>query len=391
MERRPKFKQIHPVIEMEPGLIRLGELFGTAIELEDPDGSIRQLIKLMDGTRTVEQIYKDLSVDYVNLTMQDVIEGVEGLNEYGFLYDQAIEDASHLNDKQRMRYKANLGYFSFFANLEQSPGVYQERLRNATVTVLGMGAFGSSILVNLAGLGVGKIRIADFDTVELSNLNRQILFNENDLDRFKIDVAEEFIKRFNSEVQVEKVYLEIKSAEDAERAIEGSDLVLLAADQPFFIVQRWVNKACTKLGIPFIGGGINLTEGQMFTILPGQSGCIDCMHLSRIRLAEDYPQILARQLETNFIPPTATTAPNVLMITGMIAAEATKFLTGIAPMESVGKVILHDFMTFEKSIFNEWERDEENCPSCGAGSEDQPIFQVLLNKEFSDRNVVPRG
>ncbi|OUQ90055.1 thiamin biosynthesis protein [Brevibacillus brevis] len=380
MERRPLFKPVHPVYEVTEQMLRLGEAPGYTFELEDENGSIRKMIKLMDGTRTIGEIHTLLVVDYPEITYEEIVEAVESLSGLGFLMDQAKEEASVLTSEQKERYKANIRYFSLFTDLNQSPSKLQEQVSRKKVTILGMGAFGSTLLVNLVGAGIQHIKLVDFDRVELSNLNRQMVFNEHDIGRLKVEAARDFIGRLHSEVLIETETMQIKSSEDVERVIAGSDLVMLAADQPFFFLQRWVNHACTKLQIPFIAGGFNLIEGQFFMVEPGKTGCIDCMHLHRSTQIEDYPQLIQRLLDTNFILPTATIAPNTMMITGMMASDAIRYLTGIAPVQSAGKFIIFDFNTLEKSVFFEWERNEAECPTCGRGSGTEPIFHIKRNE-----------
>ncbi|WP_232696472.1 HesA/MoeB/ThiF family protein [Brevibacillus daliensis] len=382
MDRRPLFKPVHPVYEVTEGIIRMGEAPGFTVEMEDENGSIRKMVKLMDGTRNVGQIHNLLLVDYPELTYEEIMEAVEALSGLGFLMDQAKEEASGLTLEQKERYKANIRYFSLFTNIDQSPSRLQEQLSGKKVTILGMGAFGSTLLVNLVGVGIQHIKLVDFDRVELSNLNRQIVFNENDIGRLKVEAAREFIARLHSEVLIETETLQIKSSDDVERVVAGSDFVVLAADQPFFILQRWVNRACTNLQIPYIAGGFNLIEGQFFLVEPGKTGCIDCMHLHRYRQLEDYPQLIENLLITNFVPPTATIAPNIMMITGMMASDAVRYLTGIAPVQSAGKLILFDFNTLEKKVFFEWERNENECPTCGMGSGTEPIFQIMRKEMY---------
>lgn len=390
MERRPIFKNIHPVYEVQPGLLRLGELVGTAVELDDPNGSIEQMIRMMDGTRTSADLHQALLADYPELTRAEVEGALEALHELGFLYDQCLEEQVTLTAEERDRYKGNLNLFAHYANFSQSPGMIQERLKNAKVTVLGMGAFGSSLLFQLAGLGVGQVRIVDFDTVELSNLNRQMLFSEPDLGRLKIDVAKEFMARFNSTMQIETVELEIRSSADVERVIAGSDLVIQAADQPFFILMQWVNKAVVKHNIPLVGGGIQLSGGTMYAVLPGKSGCMDCMLLRRTDEAEDYPEIVERFLQSRYIPPNSATAPTLMQITSHIGMEALRILTGIGEVLTAGKLMHYDFMTWQQEVMTDFERDEDRCPTCGHGDPNHPVFRIAQNSDFSGRPVVPR-
>ncbi|UFJ42860.1 ThiF family adenylyltransferase [Brevibacillus humidisoli] len=265
----PKFKAIHPIYRFDDRSLRLGDVPGIAVDVEDEIGFVSELTKMLDGSRSVEVIHNELLLKYRELDLEDVQEAIDELNTLGFIENESFGTQNSLTDRQRERYKANVRYFSFFTDAHYSPYAVQEKLLQTRVTVLGMGAFGSSILVNLTGLGFGHIRILDFDTVELSNLNRQFMFKEGDIGRKKIEVAQTFVNEFNSDLAIETLSVQLRSVDEIRTAIQGSDLVLLAADQPFVILQRMVNQACVELGIPLIGGGINLTEGMVYTIIPG--------------------------------------------------------------------------------------------------------------------------
>lgn len=384
----PCFKKIHPVFETEPGILRVGESPDSSFELADENGSVRKLIELLDGTRSVEEIYAVLNINYPNLSYAEVIEAVEELHSLGFLYDASLEEVVSLEEVERERFKANINFFSHYADFRQSPGQIQERLKNSSITIIGMGAFGSGILSNLAGLGVQNVCIVDYDTVELSNLNRQMLFSESDIGRVKIEAARDFMHRFYSDMKITTVQMKIESSEGVEQVIAGSDLVILAADQPFVLIQHWVNQACVKLRIPLIGGGVIFTKGQFFTVIPEQTGCLDCMFLTRAEMAEDYPQYVDKFLSEDISIPTAALAPNIMMITGMISLEAVRLLTGIGTIQASGKILMFDFMTLEKEELIEWERQKE-CPTCGEGNDNHPIFQAIVKNEKKVRSVIP--
>lgn len=388
MTRKPIFKTIHPAFTVHPGVTRIANIPEVAVEMEDENGSVLHMLRLMDGSRTVDQLWRDMQEHDAALTYEEIAEAVEELHRLGFLYE--AEEKPRLTDEQRERFKGNLNLFTHYARFDTHPEMFQERLLNAQITVLGMGAFGSSILFQLAGLGVRRVRIVDFDTVSLSNLNRQMLFKEADIGRPKLDVAREFIAQFYSTMEVETLPMEIRCKEDAAQAVVGSDLVFLAADQPFFLLPHWVNEACVEAGIPMIGGGIMVKQGTMFAILPGETGCLDCMLLHRSEQAEDFAEIMERTLDLNFIVPNMANAPNLMMLSGMIVSEGVRYLTRITPMVTPGRVTMLDFETLQTSVSVEFDRKEQ-CPTCGKGRiEDHPVLQLMARADYNARPVVER-
>lgn len=386
MTCKPVFKNIHPVFEVKKGVLRLGEIHGTAVEVDDEDGSIRALIKLLNGERTVDEIYKSLLVHYPDMPKEDIEEALQELNRLGFLYDNTTSEESSLSKIQRERYKANLNYFSAFSDLSLNQHEYQERLLQSRVTIIGVGAYGSSILANLTGLGVGKIRIVDFDRIELSNLNRQFLYSEADIGELKIIKAKEFVTGVNSDIEVEAINMQVSSTDDIEQIIKGSDLVVLAADQPLFILQRWVNDVCIKNNIPFMSGGINLTLGSFFTVIPGVSACIDCMHIERTKMTEEYPMILENFLLANNRFPTATITPNLLLVTSMMAADIVFILTNLNPVNSLGNFVTIDFRNFEKTVRSFSRQDE--CPICGDCKQEGDNLEIINTLKRLEQKLV---
>ncbi len=379
MSYRPEFKKVYPLYKIDD-VIHMGSRHNF-VEIPDEDGSIYDLLKLMDGTRTVDEIKQKIIEKYPHVTSEEVDEAIAEIDRLGFISDASALERTQLTEKERDRFKGNLNFFSFFANSRQSNFEIQEKLNNSTVTIIGMGGFGTNILYNMAGLGVKNVRIADFDRVELSNLNRQLLFNEKDIGRPKIEVAKEFMADFHSDMKIETTLMKVESSKQVEELAAGSDLVLLAADEPMIKLAQWVNKACVKLNIPYIVGGMGIDSGEFYSIIPGQSGCVDCMHLYFLKTNENY-EAATRQL-LDFRPPNWGTAPGVAIITAMISLEATKILTGVGPLVANGKMYSINVHTLESEILHEWERYEEECPTCGAGKHEYASFFDLFKEKVT--------
>ncbi|UFJ42859.1 hypothetical protein LOK74_10355 [Brevibacillus humidisoli] len=112
------------------------------------------------------------------------------------------------------------------------------------------------------------------------------------------------------------------------------------------------------------------------------------MHRSR---EESYPRFLSEVMESNYRHPTAAVCPNVMITTGMIAAEAMNLITGIAEVQSLNKIISIRLHTFEKNTVIEWGRNEADCPTCGRGTGEHRIFQVLGQYDTGIPEFVRRG
>ena len=136
----------------------------------------------------------------------------------------------------------------------------QKKLRNAKVLLVGVGGLGCPAAMYLSGAGVGKIGLMDHDKVDMSNLHRQVLFQESDLGRSKAVVAKEQLEKQNSEVQFE-VYEEPLTIENAENIINQYDVILDGTDN--FETKYLINDACILTDKPWVFASIYKNEGQL--------------------------------------------------------------------------------------------------------------------------------
>ena len=210
---------------------------------------------------------------------------------------------------QRARYLRQI----IFAPLGEAG---QEKLLGARVLILGCGATGSMIANTLARAGVGHIKIADRDFVELTNLQRQVLFDEADVTEGlpKAVAAARHLIKINSSITVEPVVADV-NAENIEDLISGVDLALDGTDN--FETRYLINDACVKHNRPWIYGGAVGSYGATMTIIPRVTACFRCVH----RQAPP-PGALATCDTAGVI------APIVTVIASIVSAEAIKLLNG---------------------------------------------------------------
>lgn len=162
----------------------------------------------------------------------------------------------------------------------------QKRLKQSHALVAGVGGLGCPAAMYLAYAGVGHITIVDHETVELSNLNRQVLHWHEDIGRAKVSSAAEKLSRANPSVEVTPVELEI-SPGSARDIVKGSNVVIDGMDS--FETRSVLNQACVSEGIPFIHGGVWGLNGQVTSIIPGKTPCLACIYPRRPRILEPFP------------------------------------------------------------------------------------------------------
>ncbi|MDD2835552.1 MAG: HesA/MoeB/ThiF family protein [Methanothrix sp.] len=170
-----------------------------------------------------------------------------------------------LGDAEKKRYSRQIRLFG-----EED----QERLKRASVFIAGAGGLGSVISLYMAAAGFGKIRICDCDSVELSNLNRQILHANADVGRAKAKSAYETLTAINPEIEVE-ARIEIITQENIDQLLQGCDLIMDGMDN--FPVRYLLNRAALERKIPLFHGAINGYQGQATTIIPGKTACLACI------------------------------------------------------------------------------------------------------------------
>lgn len=149
----------------------------------------------------------------------------------------------------------------------------QEKIRKIRAAIVGCGALGTGIAELLARLGVGYLKLIDADYVELSNLHRTHLFEENDIYKPKAISCAEKIKKINSEVKVEPI-IDVVTSDNVIKLLEDVDYVFDATDN--ILTRLIINDACVKLRKPFIYGGVSGLYGSVKLVLPYKTSCLAC-------------------------------------------------------------------------------------------------------------------
>jgi sulfur-carrier protein adenylyltransferase/sulfurtransferase len=224
----------------------------------------------------------------------------------------------------------------------------QKRLKNARVLVVGAGGLGSPALLYLAAAGVGTLGVIDFDTVDESNLQRQIIHGQSDVGRLKAESARDSIAEVNPFVSVE-VHTEALSNDNVMQIFSGYDLIVDGTDN--FATRYMVNDACVLLGKPYVWGSIFRFDGQASVFWAEYGPCYRCL----------YPD-----------PPPPGMVPSCAEggVLGVLCAsigsiqvtEAIKLLTGIG--ESLaGRLMIYDAL--EMSYRTVRVRKDPECAICG--------------------------
>jgi bacteriocin biosynthesis cyclodehydratase domain-containing protein len=287
---------------------------------------------------------------------------VEQLRESGVLDPPPV---GAISARAAERFGRQLPYFAAAAP-GRHPEETQARLRDARVVVLGCGGLGSWTLSGLACAGVGTLVLVDDDTVELSNLNRQILFDAGDLGAPKVQAAARTLAAFDPDLILHTVPERVRSAADVAALLDGADLLVEAAEWPPYLLPRWVNEACHAAGVPHISAGQAppiLRVGPLY--VPGVTACHACQEAAT---REAYP--LAAELEAfrraRPMPMATTLGPAAGLLGSILAMEVLHRLTGLTEPATLGTSLGIDMRTLRLRADPVVRRPD--CPVCGGAA-----------------------
>jgi molybdopterin/thiamine biosynthesis adenylyltransferase len=230
----------------------------------------------------------------------------------------------------------------------------QLKLKNSRACLVGVGGLGSPAAMQLAAMGVGYLRIVDRDVVELTNLHRQHLYGVDDVGYPKVEAAAKRLRQLNPYITVEPLPFSV-NATNAEDLVRGMDVVVDGLDS--MKARYAINRACIKVGVPYVFGAAITTTGNLSTIVPAETACLECFYGS---------------LDDKKLPKCGVVGVHpslVNIIASLEVSEAIRILTGKQP-RLVNKLLNFDLDELE---FNEINLSRVDCcPVCGSHPSGSP-------------------
>jgi molybdopterin/thiamine biosynthesis adenylyltransferase len=240
----------------------------------------------------------------------------------------------------------------------------QVKLRNAKACIIGLGGLGSLIAPKLVGMGIGYLRLVDRDVVSRSDLHRQTLYDVDSIGKPKVEVALRKLSRLNPDVKLDP-FPESLNSMNARELISGVDVILDGLDriEPRYVV----NRTCNELNIPYVFGAAIEAFGNLSTIVPGKTICLECF-MSGLK-DDDLPKCGVVGVH-----------PSVLgVVTAVQVSEAVKLVIGREP-KLMNKLLYIDLRELEFNIFKMNRR--EDCSVCGDKARRLP--EPLADKFFEE-------
>ena len=224
----------------------------------------------------------------------------------------------------------------------------QEKLKLANVLIVGCGGIGCTSAELLARAGVGQITLIDADTIEISNLQRQIAYVEENIGFYKSEILAKRLKQINPHIRIES-YTSKLDENNAEQLISTQDLVLDGCDN--FTTRYLVNQMCTQLNVALISASAIGFQGQLF-MLEGDSACYECLFPK-----QQYANESLRCADSGVL----ATTPNVM---ASLQAHHALLYLGLAKIPLKQKLLLWNGLTMQQRILA-FEKDTD-CPICQA-------------------------
>ncbi len=224
----------------------------------------------------------------------------------------------------------------------------QRRLGSSFVVIIGCGALGTVIAATLVRAGIGKVRIVDRDFIEYHNLQRQVLFDEEDIRNQlpKAIAAQRHLTKINSSIEIEGVVADVDYA-NIERFVHGADVILDGLDN--LETRYLINDASLKHGIPWIYGGAISSSGMTMNVIPGKTPCFRCLHPNAVGGA------MMLTCDT-----AGVVGPAPLIVGSLQSTEAMKLLVGADNLNQ-------DLITVDawEGTLNRYKvRALDDCPAC---------------------------
>lgn len=345
------------VVDLGDGLL---EFFKTntrkSIKIRVQDDTIKNLVTQLDGDTEFEALAAKYNFD---VTSQNTLALIAFLKKKAILANDGLVK----NREDYLKYRRVIHFIEDYADSDESLLEMWENIRNSRVVIVGLGAVGSWLAVNLVQSGVRKIVLIDNDTVELSNIHRQFGFSESNIGQKKSAVIKQKLRQIEPSVIADEYNMFLDS--DNLNCISGPiDLIINCADKPTVDdTSKWIGKYCINHKIPHIvGGGYNLHLSLMGqTVLPYETACVQCFD-AQLKETNSFDGVNLKRLNIKN-RKIGSFGPMCTIIASMTGMEAVKVLTKKIKPDNVNR--RGEFNIYNMDIkYSDFVR-LANCEWCG--------------------------
>lgn len=353
---KPKLNSSVSVVKISENIL---EFFKTntrqQVRIKIENDTILKIVLSLDGTKEIEEIAKKY-----NVKLDTLIELIDFLRKRGIIDNVIVKDEF----EDYSKFRRVIHFLADYSNSHDDLINMWNNIKGSSVLIIGLGAVGSWVAINLVQSGVENIILMDNDVVELSNLHRQFGYYESNIGMRKTDVLETRLKEINSKVKIIKYNSFLDETSLNEFNDTKIDLIINCADKPNVdSTSYWVGEYSMKRGIPhIIGGGYNLhlsLIGQ--TVLPGKSACINCFK----KTLEEENKIDSNKVKKLAVKnrKVGSFGPMCSMIASLIGMEAIKVLSKKIIPSNLNRRGEFNIYTMDFQYKNYERRDD--CEWCG--------------------------
>ncbi len=367
-----RIKPGHSLHRLDNGAVWIGpQMHGLATELVDESGMLWPVCERLDGTRSRAALVAEVvaaTTGESEASADEIAEVIDFLVASGWVMDTAAPIPPGLSAREIERYDRNAQFLGSIDLRPETTGYgLQAQLKASAVAVLGLGGVGSAAAASLAGCGVGRLHCVDHDTVELSNLNRQLLYTERDIGRPKAEAGVAHLRARNGDITITGAQALLDGPDSIALAVKDCDAFLLCADQPGrpgAEMELWANQAAYACRVPWLSAGYAGPKFSLSCFVPGRTvcyACLDAERKSQQRAAGIDPEFIGFRgpSDNPVIAPTAQIAGHFLAI------ETIRLLLGMT-IQTAGRE-LHRFMVDYDQQYYLAAAPRPGCPvGCGA-------------------------
>ncbi|PPK65540.1 ThiF family adenylyltransferase [Actinokineospora auranticolor] len=359
-ELKPLIKRSHHVVVSDAGHVAIGEIPGLSSILRDPPPWVPVALRRFDGAHTVQRVLKEVHITHPDVRIEEV-EALAAALDAAHLLERIDDDLTELTPREQERYDRQMLQYTLFDRAGVPGTGYQTRLKRTTATVFGMGGWGTWLSLHLALNGFGGLRVVDGDTVERSNLNRQVLYSEDQLGHYKVDAAREALARINPHVAVDG-FPEFATNDEARlrEFITGAGIVFIAwASLGFYrkdTIAEKIHLIAEELRVPVCELGGDPLEISVGPIFPYDRGTVayatvKAKNRGQIYDGDDVVRDLQRaRMKNQFDNGNRTvnawqSSPSLSVMAGLLVDQAVKYVTGYGESTLVGRKFVLDMGT----------------------------------------------
>lgn len=347
------------IFKKRVGSFELFSIYGEIFEFNKKKSPVEYyILKTVKSKSIIVDVLIKKTIDVFSMVSREtVLKKIENLKELGIINFQFLDN--NLFTKNEIdRYKWQLEFLKKFQSTEISNFEIQNNWKTSKVTIIGLGGQGAMISQLLTAIGVGGLTLVDGDTIESSNLTRQLIYSEDDIGKFKVDILSKKLSKQNSNVNIKGLNQFINSKDEMLHLFDDQDIVILCADRPLISIREWANSCSIRTKTPYIA-----VSGSWVgpLCIPQETACFECEKEHYRQKYHKYDDFI-KMLKKNKQMPRASFSFRPVISGSLIALQVAKYLSRVMDVEILEKKFKLD--TGMSLVVEKIERNKK-CKSCG--------------------------